>query len=86
LTRNLLTRRYYKGCFPSNKIPYCNDFPCSMVVNLVVWTLVLEMVPQLAILGYFPWARYSLDCHLGTKSTHVLLFWLIWRAAKRCYQ
>ena len=33
LERNPVTKKIYKGCFPSNKIPLCKDFPCAFVVN-----------------------------------------------------
>lgn len=34
LSGNRITRRYYMGCFPSDHIPTCVKYPCSMVVNL----------------------------------------------------
>ena len=33
LSGNRLTSKSYMGCFPSDKIPACRHFPCSMVVN-----------------------------------------------------
>lgn len=34
LLNNPLTRRIYKGCFPSDQLPKCRRFPCAMVANL----------------------------------------------------
>jgi hypothetical protein len=34
LSQNKLTARYYRGCYPIDKIPKCLHFPCAMVVNL----------------------------------------------------
>lgn len=28
------TKRFYRGCFAADQIPTCNNFPCSVVVNL----------------------------------------------------
>ena len=34
LSRNPITKKYYTGCFPSDRIPECRHYPCSMVINL----------------------------------------------------
>lgn len=34
LASNPITRKFYMGCFPADRIPRCRHFPCSMVVNL----------------------------------------------------
>ena len=33
LSNNPITDIFYMRCFPSNKLPKCEHFPCSMVVN-----------------------------------------------------
>jgi hypothetical protein len=33
LFENKITKKFFRGCFPSDNIPICNEFPCSMVVN-----------------------------------------------------
>ena len=33
LRRNPVTRRIYKGCFPSNQLPKIKSYPAAMVVN-----------------------------------------------------
>ena len=33
LSNNPITDKFYMGCFPSNKLPKCEHFPCSMVIN-----------------------------------------------------
>lgn len=34
LSRCKATQPHYMGCFPSDRLPKCKHFPCSMVVNL----------------------------------------------------
>ena len=34
LVSNPITRRVYKGCYPSDKIPKCTKFPCAYVINV----------------------------------------------------
>jgi hypothetical protein len=33
LQNNRFTKNYFKGVYPSNKIPPCNQYPCALVVN-----------------------------------------------------
>lgn len=33
LSRDSVTKSFFRGCFPADRIPYLNDFPYCMVVN-----------------------------------------------------
>uniref|UniRef100_A0A914I9Q0 Uncharacterized protein n=1 Tax=Globodera rostochiensis TaxID=31243 RepID=A0A914I9Q0_GLORO len=34
LFENVATRRFFMGTFPSDCLPECTRFPCSLIVNL----------------------------------------------------
>jgi hypothetical protein len=36
LSEHSVTRKYFKGVFPADKVPKCRMFPCALVVNLVM--------------------------------------------------
>lgn len=34
LSSHPVSRKYYMGCFPADRIPKCQKFPCAAVLNL----------------------------------------------------
>lgn len=34
-----ITRKFFNGVYAADKIPICNKYPCSMVINMVLYNI-----------------------------------------------